>query len=129
MVHSLEKNTDLTYVYRLYPYPGTLRYVFAMPITYRGGGEWEAHAWNSVYKLWPEGPRETYLTLMLWIHEELKRTEPRFRKLTGTFEIPRYAAYERIFRRWFDFVKLRRIQKVYNDCDFDAWVVEMRPKI
>ena len=127
MEHFLEENTCYTYIYRLYKERGTLRYVFAMPISYRGNGEWEAHAWNSLTKLWPEAPLSVFPEILLWIYNELKAREKMFLKLTGTFEIDRLKAYRRLFRKHIELVELRQVSKVYNGSELNAVVVSMVP--
>lgn len=127
MEHFLDENTCYTYIYRLYPEYGTLRYVFAMPISYRGNGEWEAHAWNSLTKLWPEAPLSVFPEILLWIYRELKAREKMFLKLTGTFEIDRLKAYRRLFRKHIELVELRQVSKVYNGAILQAAVVSMVP--
>lgn len=128
MVHNLIKNTTYTYIYRTYPAKGTLRYVFSMPISYRGNGEWEAHAWNPIAKLWPEAPNWAHADTLLWLHAELKKVEGRFVKLTGTFEIDRLKAYRRMFRKHFELHVLRGVEKYFNGALFKGAVVEIRPK-
>ena len=127
MIHNLDRNTEKTYIYRLYPEYGTLRYIFAMPISYRGNGEWEAHAWNSLTKLWPEAPLSVFPEILLWIYNELKAREKMFLKLTGTFEIDRLKAYRRLFRKHIELVELRQVSKVYNGSELNAVVVSMVP--
>ena len=127
MIHNLDRNTEKTYIYRLYPEYGTLRYIFAMPISYRGNGEWEAHAWNSLTKLWPEAPLSVFPEILLWIYNELKAREKMFLRLTGTFEIDRLKAYRRLFRKHIELVELRQVSKVYNGATLNAVVVSMIP--
>ena len=152
MIHLLERNTRRTYIYRLYPQYGTLRYVFAMPVSYRGHGEWEAHAWLSVYKLWPKDVRRPpgLPQILLWIHDELEFLQKRswlyikvsnflekffkitymtyFSKLTGVFEVDRIKPYQRIFGKEFEFKELMNVHKVYNGKDLVAKYIEFKPK-
>lgn len=123
MIHNLERDTEKTYIYRLYLEPGTLRYVFAMPISYRGNGEWEAHAWNSLTKLCPSLSLSAFPEIMVWIQQELERIEPTFKKLTGTFEVDRLKAYQRLFRKSFLLEELRQVTKEYNGVILNAKVV------
>ena len=161
--HNLSKNTKYTYIYRAYDEFGTLRYKFAMPVSYRGStkwyilllnfivlalnkqlskinikeiplfwdkkyGEWEAHAWNSVKLLWPEVSVILFPDTMLFLMNELKRVEPKFKKLTGTFESVRIKAYKRMFRSIFDLIELREILLDYNGIQEPALVVWFKEK-
>jgi len=127
MFHGLERNTELTYIYRLYIEKNSLRYVFSMPVSYRGDGEWEAHAWNSLVKLCPSIPMSAFPEILVWIRSELIRVEPTFKKLTGTFEIDRLKAYARLFRRSVKIESLRPVKKTFNGAELNGMVVEFIP--
>jgi hypothetical protein len=127
MVHNLTRNTDDTYIYRLYPEYGTLRYLFAMPVSYRGNGEFEAHAWNSLAKLCTGISLGMFPEILCWIHDELKHVDIRFKMLTGTFETDRLPAYARLFRKSVTINKLRRVWQTYNGAGLDGWTVEFIP--
>jgi len=59
----------------------------------------EAHAWNSIRKLWPKAPSNYALTeIMSFLKSELKKRDNRFEMLIGTFEEQRLHLYERAFR-------------------------------
>ena len=144
MEHNLERNTRLTYIYRLYPRKGTLRYAFSMPLTYRGKGDWEAHAWNSLYKLWPkdEGKFPDFLEILKYVYEEIERDQnhgkiykwfsrlmeklfkihilPYFCRMVGVFETSRLPIYRRMFNRYFDIEELYDINKEYNETELNA---------
>lgn len=113
MIHNLERNTKNTYIYRVYERFGTLRYIFSMPVSYRGKGEFEAHAWNSVKKLCSSVSLFNFADGLRWIHSELKRIDKRFKCLTGTFECDRLKAYHRLFNS-ITIVVLRQTKKSYN---------------
>ena len=152
MEHNLERNTRLTYIYRLYPSKGTLRYAFSMPLTYRGNGEWEAHAWNSLYKLWPKdaGKMPDFIEILKYIHERIEKDRsrgklyrwfsrlmeklfkihilPYFCRMVGVFEIDRLPVYRRMFGKYFDIVELYDINKEYNEAELNAKYIAFIPK-
>ena len=99
-----------------------------MPMSYRGHGEWEIHAWNAVNKLWPDAPQGIHAEAMLWIYKELKRVEPTFIVMIAMFEVNRMKAYRRMFRKYFDLHVLRNIEKEINGALFQGAIVEVRPK-
>jgi len=125
--HHLDRSTRDTYIYRLYPEYGTLRYAFALPISYRGKGEWEAYAWNSLVKLWPEAPLSLFPEILVWIYNEMRSVEPTFLALTGTFEVDRLKAYKRMFKKYIEVTELRPIKKTYNGATLDGMVVSFEP--
>jgi hypothetical protein len=99
-----------------------------MPVSYRGNGEWEAHAWNSVKKLLSDMPLTAFPDAMVWIHNELKRVEPSFERLTGTFEVERMPLYKRLFRKSIEIKELRYVEKEFNGMVLKAKEVELIPR-
>ena len=98
-----------------------------MPISYRDNGQWEAHAWNSIKKLWSEAPLGAFQDTMVWIINELTRIEPRFEMLIGTFEFERLYLYERLFSR-FDLIPHGGELLSYNGMVVLATIVEFQLK-
>jgi len=128
IIHLLSKNTENTYIYRVYTEPGTLRYKLAIPVSYRENGEFEVHAWNTARAVFPEAPLSLWADTMLFIMSELSIQDKRFKKLTGTFERDRLKTYKRMFSKVFDIVVLREIELNYNKCKAKAFVVEFKKR-
>lgn len=128
--HCLERDTQNTYIYRFYPRFGTLRYAFALPVSYRGDSRWELHSWNSVFQLWNRkewGPPPRGSEIIRWIIGRLREIESRFKTLVATFEEDRMKTYRRIFST-FDLVPIMKIEKIYNGVLMRANIVEFREK-
>lgn len=114
IIHSLTKNTENTYIYRAYEEFYTPRYKFAMPVSYRGNGLFECHAWNTVKLLWPEIGLTFFAKVMEWIELKLIEIDKRFKNLMGTFEADRLIAYSRLFRSAYVLETLYSHWKVFN---------------
>ncbi len=152
MEHNIDRNNKLVYIYRLYPEKGTLRYIFSIPITYKGAGEWEVSAWNSLYKLWPKelGKRPEFIEILKYIYNSVEEEQthgkiymwfsmlleklfkvhilPYFCKLVGVFEVDRIPLYRRMFSKYFDISELKNINKVYNETELNAKYIAFIPK-
>lgn len=114
MIHELTRNTENTYMYRVFDRPNTVDYKFTLPISYRENGEFEVHGWNSIKKLWPDAPLSWWGEGMYFIQNEIKRVDLRFMILTGKFRSDKFKFVERLFRGWAELVVLRIALETHN---------------
>ena len=112
------------YLVRWYDRPNTLRYKGAIVIVNRGNGEYEIEGWIRPREAWYGYHHE----LMMELEDMLKDKVEDLKCLTGTFDDRMLHIQERLWRKTYDLIPVKRIEREYNGKMLKATYVRFRRK-